>query len=81
MPLDEKAEVFYLINNVKQIKSKISDGINRPHYSIIPHKRETTSFEDQGFYQCGITINGPSISRTILSETTDVQFSGLQLFL
>ena len=44
---------------------------------IIPYKRETTSFEDQGFYQCGITINGPSISRTILSETTDVQFSGL----
>ena len=43
---------------------------------IIPYTKETTSYEDQGFYQCGITINGTSISQTILSKTTDVQFSG-----
>ena len=48
--------------------------------SIIPYAKKTTSYEDQGFYQCGITIHGP-ISRTILSKTTDVQFSGLHPFI
>ena len=77
IPLDEKVEIFYLINNVKQIKSRIFYGTGHLQYSITSYKRQTTSYEDQGFYQCGITINGPSISRTIFSKTTDVQFSGL----
>ena len=83
IPLDKNDQIFYLINNVKNHparfiqKTKKVDGVNIRYYSIIPYTKNTTSYEDQGFYQCGITINGLS-PQTILSKTTDVQFSGLE---
>ena len=79
--LSQNDQIFYLFNNVKKhpaqlVRTSITiDGVNQLHYSIIPYTRNTTSYEDQGFYQCGITIHGPS-PQTILSNTTDIQFSG-----
>ena len=80
--LDKNEQIFYLINNVKKYparfiqKTRTINGVNQKYYSFISYTKNKTSYEDQGFYQCGITIPGPS-SQTILSKTTDVQFSGL----
>ena len=85
IPLDKNGKIFYLINNVKKHPARFTQktrkvgGVNHTNYLIIPYTKNTTSYEDQGFYQCGITINGP-LSQTILSKTTDVQFSGLHSF-
>ena len=65
-------------------RSKEDEGVDRhdsPSITFIPYTKRASSYEDQGFYQCGITIHGPKglggpLSRTILSETTDVQFLG-----
>ena len=81
IPLDENVQIFYLINNVKKHpvfsqNTRTINGINQTYYtSIDSYFKIKTSYEDQGFYQCGITIHGP-LSQTILSNTTDVQFSG-----
>ena len=81
-PLDKNDRIFYLINNVKIFPaqfvrtSRTIEGIDYLHYSFIPYTRIKTSYKDQGFYQCGITIDG-AVPKTVLSKTTDVQFTGL----
>ena len=48
-----------------------------PDIKMLEHKKAISSYEDQGFYQCGVTIrSGPYGQKTILSNSVDVQFVG-----
>uniref|UniRef100_A0A7M5V0Y8 Uncharacterized protein n=3 Tax=Clytia hemisphaerica TaxID=252671 RepID=A0A7M5V0Y8_9CNID len=45
-----------------------------PDMRMIDYRKSTSSYEDQGFYQCGVTIGSGPYQKTILSNSVDVQF-------
>lgn len=79
IPLNGNDKIFYFMDGFMKYSATSTSDIVRTTVSFIGFTKNITSYEDQGFYQCGITIHG-FLSRTILSNTTDVQFSGLKMF-
>uniref|UniRef100_A0A7M5XCD3 C-type lectin domain-containing protein n=4 Tax=Clytia hemisphaerica TaxID=252671 RepID=A0A7M5XCD3_9CNID len=75
--LTEPYQIFYLFNSIEKILitlpvSPVQISASLSDLVFPPYQRNTSSYEDQGFYQCGFTVGNRS---TILSNSTDVQFA------
>ena len=80
-PFAEPYQIFYLFNSIEKISMSLPVSLVQISTSLSnvvfpPYQRNTSSYEDQGFYQCGFTVGNGASKRTILSNTTDVQFAG-----
>lgn len=63
---------FYLVNGIDQRNATVAYEGSQ-YYSFDSYEKSETDFQDIGFYQCGVIVNG----RTILSERADVWFPGI----
>ncbi|XP_066920828.1 adhesion G-protein coupled receptor G7-like [Clytia hemisphaerica] len=75
--LTEPYQIFYLFNSIEKILITLPVSLVQISASLSdlvfpPYQRNTSSYEDQGFYQCGFTVGNRS---TILSNSIDVQFT------
>ena len=76
----DRKDRFEIEHDLERNDHSTKTFATKSSYHFIPYTKEETSVEDQGFYQCAIAMHDP-VTQTILSNTADVQFSGVYLFL